>query len=326
MRIYSLIFCFILNFSYAQQKNDKAPIFPPKNHGEIKIIKNTPKITYNFNLGDLKQNGDGLYCYKTDEISCNILDGKATIFAYYQTKGDDNPSLIPYTCAKGEFLEGKYDGKWVFYDEKERIIKKENWEKGKLISRKEYNFNQCNLKEEYKLSWKATTQGYNSIEQFKKDFFVKNDKFKCLDGIINQMTIFYKNADSHEFITLYKGQLTKHEIIVTDAPVGLGNYAILYKYDVEGNLESMSFAGEEKHKFIKGTGHFTEYYTPIYKSQKYELLVIKSEGEIKNNFKIGKWKYYNRNGSVDSTKTYTLKDSVDVRFPYCIFNKKEPCF
>lgn len=28
----------------------------------------------------------------------------------------------------------------------------------------------------------------------------------------------------------------------------------------------------------------------------------------------------------DSIKTYSLRDSVDVRFPHCIFNKKEPCY
>jgi hypothetical protein len=52
----------------------------------------------------------------------------------------------------------------------------------------------------------------------------------------------------------------------------------------------------------------------------------KEEGEVKNNFKYGEWKYYNKSGVIDSTKTYTLKDSVDIRFPHCIFNKKEPCF
>ena len=47
---------------------------------------------------------------------------------------------------------------------------------------------------------------------------------------------------------------------------------------------------------------------------------------MKNNYKEGVWKYYNLSGTIDSTKTYTLKDAVDVRFPYCFFNKNEPCY
>lgn len=35
---------------------------------------------------------------------------------------------------------------------------------------------------------------------------------------------------------------------------------------------------------------------------------------------------YGKEGKIDSIKTYTLKDSVDVRFPHCIFNKSEPCY
>lgn len=47
---------------------------------------------------------------------------------------------------------------------------------------------------------------------------------------------------------------------------------------------------------------------------------------MKNNFKFGEWKYYSKEGKVDRTKMDTLKDSVDVRFPHCIFNTNEPCY
>jgi hypothetical protein len=81
-----------------------------------------------------------------------------------------------------------------------------------------------------------------------------------------------------------------------------------------------------KYKFKKGSGHWIDYY-PIYHDNTESMsFSIKEEGEIKRNFKYGEWKYYNKNGVIDSTKTYILKDSVDVRFPHCIFNKKEPCF
>ena len=315
-----LFFCVGLFFySSAQQKTDKKPKFPPERHG--KIQQNIPEINA-LNLGDLKQNSDSLYCWKGDD-GCTILDGETTIFSYYQTSGDDTPTSVPYTYAKGEFLEGKYKGKWVFYDEKGRVIRRENWNKGKLISKEEYSFNQCNLKEEYNLSRNDNDVDYNSIEQFKKDFFVKNGKLRCSNGIINQMRLFYSNIDSYEFININEGLLEGHEINVKDAPVGMGHYALLYKYDNEGNLERMFFTEEKKYYFIKGTGHYVEYYTPVFnlKSQKYEPLIIKGEGEIRNNFKIGEWKYYDRNGKVDIIKTYSLNDFVDVRFPYCLFNK-----
>nr|WP_241780990.1 hypothetical protein [Cochleicola gelatinilyticus] len=67
----------------------------------------------------------------------------------------------------------------------------------------------------------------------------------------------------------------------------------------------------------------TFYQTDI--SEKKDLL-IKEKGQVKNNLKYGQWTYYNKHGKIDSTKTYTIKDSVDVRFPHCLFNKTEPCY
>lgn len=78
--------------------------------------------------------------------------------------------------------------------------------------------------------------------------------------------------------------------------------------------------------FNKGNGFWKTYYYGKMYNYEYISGPIKEEGEVKNNFKYGEWKYYNNNGAIDSTKTYTLKDSVDVRFPHCIFNKKEPCY
>jgi hypothetical protein len=317
------IFCFWFFFqSCAQQKFEKPPKPGKSKLVDVKPTKKLKKPIYYLSLGDLKQNSDSLYCEKTDN-ECYIVDGKTTLYSYYLSSGD-TPTQISYTCAKGEFLEGKYQGNWLFYDKKGRIIKKENWNKGKLISRKKYNFNQCNMIEEYKLSNIPNTEDYNSIEQFKKDFFIKNGKLRCSNGIIKQMRMSYMNIDSYEFININNGVLTAHEITVKDAPMNIGDSAKLYQYDKEGNLSKITTV-EKKQIFIDGTGHFIEYHTPVFmvKSQKYESLVIKAEGEIKNNFKIGDWKYYNKTGELESTKTYFEKDSVDVRFPYCIFNKKE---
>ena len=53
---------------------------------------------------------------------------------------------------------------------------------------------------------------------------------------------------------------------------------------------------------------------------------IREEGKVVNHYKYGEWKYYNENGKIDSIKAYQLSDSVDVRFPHCLFNKNEPCY
>ena len=53
---------------------------------------------------------------------------------------------------------------------------------------------------------------------------------------------------------------------------------------------------------------------------------IREEGKVVDHYKYGEWKYYNENGKIDSIKAYQLSDSVDVRFPHCLFNKNEPCY
>ena len=133
-----LFFSLMLSlYSCAQQKTDKPPKFPPKNYGKIKKAKPLTKPSYLFNLGELKKNSDSLYCLEIDS-ECHLIDGKSTINSYYQTSGDDNPKLIPYNFAEGEFLEGKYHGIWKYYDKNGNVIKKEKWDNGNLIYKKEY--------------------------------------------------------------------------------------------------------------------------------------------------------------------------------------------
>ena len=310
-----IILLFLTTISYSQVKNDKPPKFPPLSKGKITKLK---KIVYYLNFSDLKQNSDSLYCWRIDNKS-NIIDGKTTLFSYYTLKWSDDQSLIPYNYAKGEFLNGKFHNIWYYYDEKGRIIKKEKWIKGKLISTEKFNFNQCNLKEEYKLSSIPNSLEYNSIEQFKKDFFIKNGKLTCSNGTIEQMKIFFVKTDCNEFIYINQGLLTRHEFQIKNAPIPS---PISYYFDKKGNLERV-YVVETKQLLIEGTGHFIEYNTPVFieKAQKYEPLILKAEGEIKNNLKIGEWKYYNNVGELEKTKTHISKDSIDVRFPHSIFNK-----
>lgn len=102
----------------------------------MKPIENKREFNY-LNINKLDKLDSGLYCWKLDN-DCQILDGKTTIYSYYQTSGDDNPKRIPYDYAEGEFLKGKYQGVWKYYDKNKKMIKKEKWDNGKLIYRKEY--------------------------------------------------------------------------------------------------------------------------------------------------------------------------------------------
>lgn len=134
--IYSFVFCIFLLFnSCAQQKFEK----PTKSSSvKLKNIKPTDlqKGHLVLNLGELKQKEDSLYCWEA-EGKCNIIDGKITLYSTNIAKGD-NVSVTERLYAEGEFLEGNYQGIWKYYDESRKVIKKEKWDNGKLIYRKEY--------------------------------------------------------------------------------------------------------------------------------------------------------------------------------------------
>ncbi|WP_247716572.1 hypothetical protein [Sinomicrobium weinanense] len=98
-----------------------------------------------------------------------------------------------------------------------------------------------------------------------------------------------------------------------------------FKYDTNGNLDTFTIANYTT-QFNRGAGYWKDFYFEDLNTYKKNNLKVKEEGRVKKNFKYGEWKYYNENGTLDSIKNYTLKDSIDVRFPHCIFNKKEPCY
>ncbi|KFF01740.1 hypothetical protein [Chryseobacterium luteum] len=322
MKIFiSLIFslCFFLN-SCAQQKYEKPPGF---GKGKIyKIQKGIPyKKEFNYlNVNQLDKLSNGLFCWKSDN-DCQILDGKTKLFNYYQTSGDDNPTLVPYTYAEGEFLKGKYQGIWKYFDKKSRLIKKEKWANGQLIYRKEYNFNTCDNWEQYKFS-NINSSEYNSIEQFKKDFSIKSGNLVCENGIVKSMQLIFEDETTIQFISINNGLTKGHEIQIKGDPVPSGKS---YFYDKKGNVKRIS---EVENELLEGNGHYIDYYYPENKKNSgvVTIPIKKAEGEVRNNLKFGEWKYYNKEGKMDSIKTYALKDSIDVRFPYCIFNKNEPCY
>jgi antitoxin component YwqK of YwqJK toxin-antitoxin module len=315
---YIILFLLFAFISYSQKNIDKPPAFPPK--GGIKKPKKLSRLFNYLNINELNQLDSDIYCWKIDN-ECYVLDGKTVLYSNYQTSGNDNPFLVPYTYAEGEFLEGKYQGVWKYYDKNKNVIKKEKWDNGKLIYRKEHDFNTCDNLEDYRFS-NINMSVYNSIEQFKKDFLLKSGKLACKNGIIKRMRLVFHDETTTQFIYINDGYITGHQIQVINDRVPSGKS---YTYDKVGNVKAIS---EVKNELTKGNGHYINYYYSknINNIGIITTPILKSEGEIKNNFKFGEWKYYNKEGKIDSTKTYTLKDSVDVRFPHCIFNKMEPCY
>jgi len=99
-----------------------------------------------------------------------------------------------------------------------------------------------------------------------------------------------------------------------------------FNYSNSGKLDGNFNVSNYSTQFRNGTGFWKDFYFKEFDSYISISFKIKEKGVVKNNFKYGKWEYYNKEGKIDSTKTYTLKDSVDVRFPHCIFNKNEPCY
>ena len=183
-----------------------------------------------------------------------------------------------------------------------------------------------------------------TLEISKKDFL--HNYFVDKGTIINRKT---KRQLLSQFFLYMENGTTKYELNFDKSRIysvdlsykeDLPFASIVYIYDREGNfselIDNISVPyiknnnvyekcvghSQLRHFFSEGSGYWKLYY---YNAEN-EIVGVKEEGEIKHNYKIGQWKYYNREGTIDSVKTYSIKDSVDVRFPYCLFNKKEPCF
>ncbi len=160
------------------------------------------------------------------------------------------------------------------------------------------------------------------ISEVKKNYYLKN----------NQLFNNKNNIVDNVLINLIINDKTSISVIMRD---GKPQNDLLYSIDGVPPYVYTDSGGviplmKELEIFKKGEGHWINYYLEDYYSNKeYEEknnFYLKEEGDVKNNFKYGEWKYYNKKGMIDSAKTYILKDSVDVRFPHCIFNKKEPCY
>lgn len=94
-----------------------------------------------------------------------------------------------------------------------------------------------------------------------------------------------------------------------------------YTFGENGNIDGDFLRGDNYITlFDKGNGYWKDYYIKPCKRK------LKEEGSVKNNYKIGNWKYYDTKGNIIKEQKYKLQDSIDVRFPHCLFNKNEPCY
>ena len=124
----------------------------------------------------------------------------------------------------------------------------------------------------------------------------------------------------NEYIYMCDNGYPEGEYIVGKYFKTKGRSIIFKKKVLTGEYWVKSLSGKMlyKTKFRQGTGYWKDYY--------YEEGTIREEGQVTRHYKTGEWKYYNKSGGIDSIKTYTVRDSVDVRFPYCLFNKTDRCW
>lgn len=158
-----------------------------------------------------------------------------------------------------------------------------------------------------------------SLIKVKKYYQIKNGLLFFNNKIVSDLKVNYQVNDSVEYnIKIEKGK-PKVQIIEISGNPKPSMLRIIYDN------------GDSNYKFLKhssflnkGNGELKLYYYEKwnYKTQKFNIEKIKEEGKVKNNYKFGDWKYYNKKGSIDSTKAHLLKDSIDIRFPYSLFNKK----
>lgn len=165
---------------------------------------------------------------------------------------------------------------------------------------------------------------YKNISAIKKNYSLKKGKLYYKKKLADSIEIYYLINPQTMYVSKIRNGIPIEQIINVEDNPQPSMYNIKY-YD-NGDI---LFKYLNKESFLaNGSGYLKIYNYGFWdgKNQKYIEGSIKEEGEVKNNFKFGEWKYYNKEDKIDSIKTYTLKDSVDIRFPHCIFNKNEPCY
>lgn len=177
-----------------------------------------------------------------------------------------------------------------------------------------------------------------SLEQFQEDYYIsKSDQLLRKNQVLDSLSDTFKydgSADPVKSATLVnyfvKAKDVSYEKVIIEDGYPVGDFtAGIYLNDSQKALKTIPFSKGHisgiyaiknlndsllyQTTFKKGNGYWKDYYL--------KENTLKEEGQVKKNQKVGVWKYYNQSGAVDSTKTYTLRDAVDVRFPHCLFNE-----
>ncbi|WP_338790950.1 hypothetical protein [Bernardetia sp. MNP-M8] len=182
-----------------------------------------------------------------------------------------------------------------------------------------------NLEEQKDISLFVKRFYINKKEQIIK----KQERIELTDTILTYSEYALNTSSLSMYYRKNNDIGSEHIELINGYPIG--NYEVAYGKQIvrivpyqnkqlEGFLEVYTTNDSLLYKsiFLKGEGYWKDYY--------YKQGTIKEEGLIRNNYKYETWKYYNKTGEVDSIKVYSLQDAVDIRYPYCLFNKNEPCF
>ncbi|WP_123868098.1 hypothetical protein [Chryseobacterium lactis] len=164
-----------------------------------------------------------------------------------------------------------------------------------------------------------TSEKIISLSEVKKEFKISNGRLitvKTNNNIPYFKLVLQTDDFKGEDVEIRNGLPFGHYCDFTDGVT----CRMDIHYDERGNMNGYFSVQNYNATFSKGNGYWKDFYSIKDKQ------VLKEEGKVKSNYKVGEWKYYDKEGKMDSIKTYTLKDAVDVRFPHCIFNKNEPCY
>lgn len=256
---------------------------------------------------NFKKNKDGLYFLSRDNSEV-ILDN-VNVFVFSRNSGSRNSSKV------GIISKGKLDGEWLYYNSYKEIIKKEYWDNGKLVKSKidKKVLAKYPEQETYDLSI-VPKEFYNTLDQFRREFTIKKKKLYRNNKIVSNMLIQLKDTCSYHIIIVKDGFIVSDWIQIEGEPIPRG---VEYSFNEKGDIKGI--VGTDK-KFENGSGLYQEYYYCI--EGQYERKV-KSEGEIKNNYKVGPWKYYSKEGTVDSIKTFKKKEYIDVRTLFNLLRSKK---
>lgn len=145
------------------------------------------------------------------------------------------------------------------------------------------------------------------------------DPYKTTDVLLKnrylQLKNKYKNIDraTDSIIAVTPEKMLPEKITSIQEIFTTKEFFFDDSLNIDGKFKTYNY----ETTFKKGSGYWKDFYNEG---------AIKEEGFVQNNYKVGQWKYYNKNGTIDSLKTYSIKDNVDVRFPHCLLNKNEPCY